>query len=163
MQNILSRDIIAPDIAWMFGNNIFDEAWFDRNINRIKHLMLDRGVQKGDTIVISILGVDPSHVASLIACAELGCKLFLLDTPATKESLPYTKIALHGGADWYIEAEQSTHNAYGGLHGKLLKEYCGLSIDIQPMLKSPPEGYDLPIQPWTVDPCLLYTSDAADE
>ena len=152
MQNILSRDIIAPDIAWMFGNDIFDEAWFDRNINRIKHLMLDRGVQKGDTIVISILGVDPSHVASLIACAELGCKLFLLDTPATKESLPYTKIALHGGADWYIEAEQSTHGAYGGLHGKLLKEYCGLSIDIQPMLKSPPEGYDLPIQPWTVDP-----------
>ena len=138
MQNILNRDIIAPDIAWMFGNNIFDEPWFDRNINRIKHMMLDRGVQKGDTVVISILGVDPLHVASLIACAELGCKLFLLDTPATKESLPYTKIALHGGADYYIEAEQSNHNAYDGLHGKLLKEYCGLSIDIQPMLGNVP-------------------------
>ena len=86
MQSILNRDIIAPDIAWMLGSDIYDEPWFDRNINRIKHLMLDRGVQKGDTVVISILGVDPLHVASLIACAELGCKLFLLDTPATEES-----------------------------------------------------------------------------
>ena len=152
MQNILNRDIIAPDIAWMFGSDIFDEPWFNRNINRIKHLMLDRGVQKGDTIVISILGVDPLHVASLIACAELGCKLFLLDTPATEESLPYTKIALHGGADWYIETGKVAHIAYEGLHGKLLHEYCGIPIDIKPMVENVPEGYDLPIQPWTVDP-----------
>lgn len=152
MQSILNRDIIAPDIAWMMGNFIVDDAWFERHINRIKHYMLDKGVLKGDTVVISILGVDPTHVASLIACAELGCKLFLLDTPATEESLPYTKIALHGGANWYIHVGLGGHNAYDGLHGKLLETYCGESINLEDLYKDIPDGYDEDIQPWKVTP-----------
>ena len=143
MQNTLNRNIIAPDIAWMGHHGaIYDDAWFDRNINRIKHLLISFGAKKGDKVTISILGVDPLHVASVIACAELGLILFLLDTPATEESLPYTKIALHGPTDFYIHTGKDSFQVYNGLHGELLRRYGGKSVDIEKAYEDLPKEWN---------------------
>ena len=132
--NILGRDILRDDLEWVTDiNRTHDKAYLVRQVNRIKNKLIKSGVQKGDKITISLLQVDDLHVASIIACAELGLVLFLLDSPATEESLPYTKVALHGPTQWYISIGDSGRMAYGGLHGKLLDRYCGQQIDILDM------------------------------
>lgn len=132
--NILNRDTLGDDLEWVIDpSRTHDKDYLVRQINRIKNKLIKSGVQKGDKITISLLQVDDLHVASIIACAELGLILFLLDSPATEESLPYTKVALHGPTQWYISAGDSGRMTYGGLHGKLLDRYCGQQIDILDM------------------------------
>ena len=91
--NILGRDCIRDDI--IFDNHTKDTICF--TINRIKNLLRDAGATKGDLVTISIMRVSMEHVASLFACAEMGLKIIILDSPATIESLPFTKLALHEG------------------------------------------------------------------
>jgi acyl-CoA synthetase (AMP-forming)/AMP-acid ligase II len=69
------------------------------------------------------------HVSAIIACAEMGLKIILLDSPATEESLPYTKLALHGPSDFYLHFSHEGDGVYGGLHGEMMRRYGGQSID----------------------------------
>ena len=76
--------------------------------------------------------VNIRHVAAIFACAELGLPLIILNSPATKESLPFTKLALHGPSAWHIyDSENPTNLVYDGLHDEMIKQYGGIGIDVQ--------------------------------
>lgn len=126
--NILGRDCIRDDIV--FDNRSKETISF--TINKVKNLLRDAGAEKGDLITISILHVNHWHIASIFACAEMGLKIMILDSPATLESLPYTKLALHGPSQFYIhDSEIDTTDIYGGLHDEMIRRYGGKAIDIR--------------------------------
>lgn len=148
MQNILNRDVIIDNI--IFDNCTKDKISFA--IDKIKNLLRDAGAQKGDLITISILLVNHWHVASIFACAEMGLKIIILDSPATLESLPYTKLALHGPSQFYIhDSDIDTTHIYGGLHDEMIKRYGGQAIDIRD--ESSSEYFHVEVFP--DDPLLL--------
>jgi len=128
MQNILNRNIIGGPLGIIYNDmSRFD---IDIAINRMKWRLFDAGAKKGDLVTISIMEVSLDHVASIFACAEMGLRIFILDSPATKESLPFTKLALHGPSDYYIySSNEDTTKIYNGLHDEMMKRYGGVGID----------------------------------
>lgn len=148
--NILGRDCIRDDI--IFDNHTKDTICF--TINRIKNLLRDAGATKGDLVTISIMRVSMEHVASLLACAEMGLKIIILDSPATIESLPFTKLALHGPSKYYIyDSQEDTTKIYNGLHDEMMKRYGGEPIDVRDAWKSYHNDFYVDISP--DDPFLL--------
>jgi acyl-CoA synthetase (AMP-forming)/AMP-acid ligase II len=124
----VNRDCIGDDI--IFDDYTKDTICF--TINRIKNMLRDAGATKGDLVTISIMRVSMEHVASLFACAEMGLKIIILDSPATIESLPFTKLALHGPSKYYIhDSQEDTTKIYNGLHDEMIRRYGGKSIDIR--------------------------------
>ena len=128
MQNILNRSIIGGPLGIIYNDmSRFD---IDIAINRMKWRLFDAGAKKGDLVTISIMEVSLDHVASIFACAEMGLRIFILDSPATKESLPFTKLALHGPSDYYIySSNEDTTKIYNGLHDEMMKRYGGVGVD----------------------------------
>lgn len=124
----ITRDIIRKDIMWRDDDRAFDEIC--EITNSFKHMLLDADAKKGDLVAIGIISVNIEHLSAIIACAELGLRVIILDAPATKISLPYTKLAIHGPADFYI-IDKNSEGAYGGLHLEMLLRYGGrrLSTD----------------------------------
>lgn len=126
MRNILSRDLICDYIQFEYK----DKAYLVDLIDRWKCLLYLNGAEQGDLVAISIIKVDHNHVASLLACAELGLRVILLDAPATKESIPYTKLGRHGPAKFCISDRYSVNNpkysdrVYNGLHSEMIMTYC---------------------------------------
>lgn len=121
MLNILDRNIICEH---------FNGEEIDPHINEMKWRLFDAGAKKGDLVTIAIMRVDVHHVGAILACAEMGLRIFILDSPATKESLPFTKLALHGPSDYYIySSTEDTTNIYNGLHDEMMKRYGGVGID----------------------------------
>jgi len=101
-------------------------------IDRVKNCLRDAGAKKGDLVTISILIVNELHIASIFACAEMGLKVIILDSPATRESLPYTKLALHGPSQFYIhDSLEDTRDIYGGLHDEMIDRYGGKAVDVR--------------------------------
>lgn len=148
--NILGRDCIRDDI--IFDN--VDKETISFTINKIKNLLRDAGAQKGDLITISILIVNHWHIASIFACAEMGLKIIILDSPATLESLPYTKLALHGPSQFYIhDSQEDTTNIYGGLHDEMIRRYGGEPVDIRHAWKTYQDDFYVDVSP--DDPFLL--------
>lgn len=95
---IITRDIINKDIKVY---NPFSKNWDDYNslckkIDQIKNTLIRRGAEEGDSVALIQIFISANHMASVFACLELGLKLIVADMPATKESLPYCKIALRG-------------------------------------------------------------------
>ena len=130
MQNTLNRDAIS-----MHGRGfVYDEVSKETvclEINKVKNLLWNAGARKGDIVTIGIMVVNIKHIASIFACAEMGLKVFILDSPATKESLPFTKLALHGPSDFTIySSEEDTTEVYDGLHDEMIKRYGGTVIDV---------------------------------
>ena len=124
----ITRDIIGNGRGFIYDKTKKPEIC--RQINRVKNLLWNAGARKGDIVTINIMVVDISHIASIFACAELGMKCFILDSPATKESLPFTKIALHGPSDFHIySSQEDTTGVYDGLHDEMIKRYGGIGID----------------------------------
>ena len=96
--NIITRDKINKDIKVC---NPFSKKWDDynslcRKIDQIKNTLIRHGAEKGDSVALIQIFISINHMASVFACLELGLKLIVADMPATKESLPYCKIALRG-------------------------------------------------------------------
>ena len=130
MQNILNRNIIGGPLGIIY--NDMSRFNIDIAINRMKWRLFDSGAKKGDLVTISIMEVSLDHVASIFACAEMGLRIFILDSPATKESLPFTKLALHGPSDYYIySSNEDTTRIYNGLHDEMMKRYGGVGIDCE--------------------------------
>jgi len=96
--NIITRDIINKDIKVYnpFTNNWIDYNSLCRKIDQIKNTLISRGAKKGDSVALIQIFISANHMACVFACLELGLKLIVADMPATKESLPYCKIALRG-------------------------------------------------------------------
>ena len=137
MPNTLSRNIIVDGIS--FSGQTKSQLCV--KIDKVKALLTDRGAKKGDLVTISILPVTVYHVASIFACAELGLKIIILDSPATKLSLPYTKLALHGPSDFFIyDSLIDISKVYDGLHDKMLRRYGGKSIDVRKKPKTDKNG-----------------------
>ena len=130
MQNTLNRDILDREIYWYDNKKTIETTpYIKEGINQWKHLLHNNGAVKGNLVTISMLTVDIHHISAILACAEMGLKIVILDSPATKESLPYTKLALHGPSDFYIHFNHTGYGAYKGLHGEMLKRYGGKPID----------------------------------
>jgi len=148
--NILGRDCIRDDI--IFDNHTKDTICF--TINQIKNLLRDAGATKGDLVTISIMRVSMEHVASLFACAEMGLKIIILDSPATMESLPFTKLALHGPSQYYIhDSQEDTTKIYNGLHDEMMKRYGGEPVDVRDAWKAYHSDFHIDVSP--DDPFLL--------
>ena len=154
MPNILNRDIISREIYWHDRENDYQaKDYINRLINRWKNLLHQNGVVKGNLVTISMFTVDMYHISAILACAEMGLKIFILDSPATKESLPYTKLALHGPSDFYLHHDDSHMSAYDGLHGEMLKRYGGKSINSKDLENISTE--DLFVEVYPDDPLLM--------
>ena len=154
---LITRDIIGNGRGFIYDKTKKPEIC--RQINRVKNLLWNAGARKGDIVTINIMVVDISHIASIFACAELGMKCFILDSPATKESLPFTKIALHGPSDFHIySSQEDTTGVYDGLHDEMIKRYGGIGIDFMEEVSDNDFRGEL-----VSHTCLLYKSDAADE
>ena len=162
MPNILNRNIIVDDI--IFANE--NKSQLYTKIDKVKALLTDRGARKGDLVTISILPVSTYHVASIFACAELGLRIIILDSPATELSLPYTKLALHGPSDFFIyDSSLDMSKVYDGLHDKMLRRYGGKSIDVRktPQLDKsgqwPKDTFSVEVNP--DDPFLLSSTSGS--
>ena len=141
MSRLINRYILNDNIN-------FDSKTKEELIHEIKKWkMLFRenyNVRKGEVVAISILDVTHYHLSCLLACAELGLKIFIIDAPATKESLPYTKLALHGPADYCVHHEFMGDELYDGLHGQMIREYSKELIDTQELIFKEPKDFEMP-------------------
>ena len=125
---ILNRQIIGSTLGFVYNDQDYVALYLA--INEMKWRLFDAGAKKGDLITISIMEVNLQHVASILACAEMGLRVFILDSPATKESLPFTKLALHGPSDYYIySSNEDTTKIYNGLHDEMMRRYGGVGVD----------------------------------
>ena len=140
MSKVINKHIINDEINFDTNKS---KAELVYEIRQWKMLLKENyNVRKGETVAIGILDVNHLHLTSIIACAELGLKIFLIDAPATEESLPYTKIALHGPVDYLIHDNFKGDNLYGGLHGKMIREYSKELIDARELKLKVPKGMD---------------------
>ena len=141
MSKLINRHILNDNIN-------FDSKTKEELIHEIKKWkMLFRenyNVRKGEVVAISILDVTHYHLSCLLACAELGLKVFIIDAPATKESLPYTKLALHGPADYCVHHEFMGDDLYEGLHGQMIREYSKELIDTRELVFKEPKDFEMP-------------------
>ena len=141
MSRLINRHILNDNIN-------FDSKTKEELVHEIKKWkMLFRenyNVRKGEVVAISILDVTHYHLSCLLACAELGLKVFIIDAPATKESLPYTKLALHGPADYCVHHEFMGDNLYDGLHGQMIREYSKELIDTRELILKEPNDFEMP-------------------
>ena len=141
MSRLINRHILNDNIN-------FDSKTKEELIHEIKKWkMLFRenyNVRKGEVVAISILDVTHYHLSCLLACAELGLKVFIIDAPATKESLPYTKLALHGPADYCVHHEFMGDELYDGLHGQMIREYSKELIDTRELVFKEPKDFEIP-------------------
>lgn len=141
---MITREIINPNILY---DNKFDLDHICSLINRWKQLFYRQGASKGDLVAISILNVNHWHVSAIFACAELGLRIILLDSPAKKESLPFTKLARFGPARFCLD-DGSGRNLYDGLHQEMINSYS--QIILTP--RDAADWDDDDVQPWTVEP-----------
>lgn len=124
------------------------------DIDGWKKLLVETyGARKGDLVAISIMNVNSRHVSALFACAELGLRIILLDSPAKLESLPYTKLARFGPAKFCI-TDGTGEQLYDGLHGKMIQRYSECTIHALEMTPEPnyynPGWYVLESDPFLV-------------
>jgi len=141
---LITRKIINPNILY---DTKYTADHIYSLINRWKQLLYRNKAQKGDLVAIGILNVNVWHVSALIACAELGLRVILLDAPAKKETLPFTKLARHGPARFYID-DGSGRTLYDGLHQLMLSRYGGMQLTCQMAAN----WDDTDIQPWEIEP-----------
>ena len=141
MSKVINRHILNDNIN-------FDSKTKEELIHEIKKWKMlfqeNYNVRKGEIVAISILDVSHYHLSCLIACAELGLKIFIIDAPATKESLPYTKLALHGPADYCVHHEFLGDDLYDGLHGQMIREYSKELIDTRELIFKEPNDFEMP-------------------
>ncbi len=141
MSRLINRHILNDNIN-------FDSKTKEELIHEIKKWKMlfqeNYNVRKGEVVAISILDVTHYHLSCLLACAELGLKIFILDAPATKESLPYTKLALHGPADYCVHHEFMGDELYDGLHGQMIREYSKELIDTRELVFKEPKDFEMP-------------------
>lgn len=69
----MRRDIIRKDIR--IDN--FDYEFLCSLINKYKNLFISKGAEKGDSVCVIIPGCSIHHIASYMACLELGLPLFI--------------------------------------------------------------------------------------
>ena len=141
MSKLINRHILNDNIN-------FDSKTKEELVHEIKKWKMlfqeNYNVRKGEIVAISILDVSHYHLSCLIACAELGLKIFIIDAPATKESLPYTKLALHGPADYCVHHEFMGDELYDGLHGQMIREYSKELIDTRELIFKEPNDFEMP-------------------
>ena len=148
----IDRHILSDEIVFSGKNK-------DRLVeltNQWKHLLYGKyGCNKGELVALSILSIDEYHLSAIIACAELGLKLILFDAPATEESLPFTKIALHGPADYCIHTGTAGDDLYGGLHGKMIRRYSHTMVDQAELIGMPISDIDMEYKVYPRDDFLV--------
>ena len=141
MSRLINRHILNDNIN--FDSNTKEELMHE--IKKWKMLFRENyNVRKGEVVAISILDVTHYHLSCLLACAELGLKVFIIDAPATKESLPYTKLALHGPADYCVHHEFMGDELYDGLHGQMIRDYSKELIDTRELVFKEPKDFEMP-------------------
>ena len=85
---LLNRHLIREDIR-IDGLNRED---FFQAINRVKHLLISKGVSKGETTTVLIPKNGVLQLVSMFACLELGLPLWTNDAKFWKSTLKRTKV-----------------------------------------------------------------------
>lgn len=163
MNYLITRAKINKDIKIY---NPFIGRWDDyeslcRRIDQIKNTLIRLGAKKGDSVALIQLFINANHMASVFACLELGLKLIVADMPATKESLPYCKIALRGPtkftlydsdifADWEFEEKD------GRPWHDMIFNYCSHAISE----KEYDENFN-PTPIWATEDCVGLVSSSS--
>ena len=79
MSKVINRHILNDNIN--FDSKTKEELIYE--IKKWKMLFQENySVRKGEIVAISILDVSHYHLSCLIACAELGLKIFIIDALA---------------------------------------------------------------------------------
>jgi len=121
---IITRELVNKDIKIYHP---FKDQWDDYNslcnhIDRVKNTLLRHGAKKGDSIALIQDFIDISHIASVFASFELGLKMIVADMPATKEALPYCKMALRGPIKFTIYNSAIIANNFDSVDGRPWKD-----------------------------------------
>ncbi len=101
---LVTRDIINGNINF----DGYDKNFICKRINKWKYLFKEKyKLQKGDVVCLLIVTVNIDHLASAIACAELGLKILYTNKPVSMETLHATKLAIYGPADQLFTIQMS--------------------------------------------------------
>lgn len=107
---IVTRDIINDNIDF----DGYDKNFISNRINKWKYLFKKKyNLQKGDIVCLLIVTVNVDHLASAIACAELGLKILYTNKPVCMETLHATKLAIYGPADLIVhDPDECPHGIF---------------------------------------------------
>jgi len=132
---IITRELLNKDLKIY---NPLKNSWDNyqslcKKIDQIKNTLLKRGAQKGNTVALIQLMIDTNHIASVIACLELGLKLIVADMPATRQSLPYCKLAMRGPVDFTLYGTDIFTNRFESFDkrpwGDMIFKYSRVAIN----------------------------------
>ena len=70
---MINREIIGGRLGLIYDDHSRKDVFLE--IDRVKTLLSNAGVRKGDLVTIAIIIVDITHIASIFACAELGLRI----------------------------------------------------------------------------------------
>jgi acyl-CoA synthetase (AMP-forming)/AMP-acid ligase II len=90
-------------------------------VDRWKYALLSYGAEPGKSLGISLIRVNPNHIALVIAAGELGLKLILLDKPVVAETIHRTKAALFAPIDLHVIDKYLIMN---DAYMEMVEQYC---------------------------------------
>ena len=138
---LITRDIINPDISFHHKN----KTEICLLINRWKRLLVNEyQAQRGQTLALGIFTVNHNHLALIFAASELGMKLFLITKAISWETIPATKLGIHGPVD-IIVAQEFEPNDH---HPIMFQKY---STHVIPESAIDTYTDDADFQPWQID------------
>jgi acyl-coenzyme A synthetase/AMP-(fatty) acid ligase len=123
---MISKNILKPNFVYSdeYGNSISRSEMCDL-IDRWKYVLLSYGAERGNSLGISLVRVNPNHVALVIAAGELGMKLILLDKPVLEDTIDRTKAAIFSPIDFHVVDEYLEENT---AYMKMVEAYCKINI-----------------------------------
>lgn len=125
---IITRDIICKNIVYDVYGKKYNYNDITKQINQWKRLLLGKyNAKKGNVLALCVFIPDVTYLSILIAAAELGLKVIVLDWPLKKETINKTKIALFGPADFTIET--NNHRKMYPLHHLMTTTYSKVVIN----------------------------------
>lgn len=124
---IIDRNIINDNINY----DGYTKQDICNKINRFKRLFKYKyGLQKGDTVCVLLLEVDITHVACVIAIAEMGLKLFLANKPVCLDTVHATKMGIYGPMDLTVTKTLDPFgNEWNPAHTEMIKRYSKQHCD----------------------------------
>ena len=158
---IVTRDIINGDIDF----DGYDNNFICKRINKWKYLFKEKyKLQKGDVVCLLIVTVNIDHLASAIACAELGLKILYTNKPVSMETLHATKLAIYGPADLIVhDPDECPHGIFRNDAFYTLIEQYGKKLCIRSEIDSVHEIEDVYGIDATEDDNYVFTSTSGTQ
>lgn len=126
---MISKNLLPHSFTYEdeFGNVIARDE-FCSLVDRWKSLLVKRNAKRGNSLGISLVMVNPNHLALIFAAGELGLKLVLLDKPICMETVPATKAALFAPIDFHVCDEYLYDSVEWPHYREMIDRYCSVNI-----------------------------------